>query len=338
MGNNYGHGCRRVVHFLAAWTCISLTLASSQVPLLDNMRSSKTTSRRVDTDVAACEQNLLEATSMHGFMFTQDAYLDFIQKQSNGAIVKKSFDSSILDLAHEYWVVSCTVSNGDCTGGKTVTAQEIIDFKEQDGSDLLSDFCARIDGILDEKVTPVPTARPTKSPTPVLADPTPTKSPTKGPSPIPSTKSPTKDPSPAPTKSPTKGPTLAPAPLSSEPPTSIPSPSPTLELFDLSDCDAYSQVWRFEQITAAKCTTAQSLIQEGRINCNSECPPDCQVCSLCLAQNIDCSDPTVSPAPSFSPTSKYISMLNVSYKEHGINRNLTNVLPHKPKQAEINSL
>jgi len=106
------------------------------------MRSSKTTSRRTDASVDLCKENLLEATREHGFKFTQDAYLDFIEKQSNGAIAMKTFDASILNLAHEYWAFSCTVGNGQCTGELVVSTQEILDFKRPKVGDIFGFLCS----------------------------------------------------------------------------------------------------------------------------------------------------------------------------------------------------
>jgi hypothetical protein len=319
-------GGRRLLQVLAAGSCVSLSLASN----LADMRSSGnkamkevTVSRRTASNTEECKENLLAASSKYGFMFTKDAYLDFIGTQSNGSIVKTKFDSSFIGLAFEYWNVMCKVNADGCTNNIDISVYDVINYSD-DGSDLISEFCARVNGVLEDlgvsPPTNLPTAMdaPTRSPVVPVPSPRPSISPTKTPTLSPMkapTRSPTDEPTLAPTRSPTKAPSgspsLAPVPLASEPPTPNPSPSPTVEKFDLSQCSVYENVWNFDQVTNnGNCKTAVGLIAEGRITCNSECPADCIKCKQCLSKHRDC--PTLSPSPTLSssptsiPTSKFI--------------------------------
>ena len=331
---------RRLLRVLAAGSCVSLSLASNLDMSSSGNKAMKDlpASRRTASNTEECKENLLAASSKHGFMFTKDAYLEFIGTQSNGSIDKKTFDSSVIGLAHEYWNVVCKVNPGGCTSDIETPVYDVINYSDS-GSDLMSEFCARVDGVLqDLGVSPVPTKSPTNLPTaidvptlsPVVPVPSPrpslspTKTPTLSPMKAP-TRSPTNEPSLAPTRSPTKGPTmvptkapsgspslppvplaseppsLAPVPLASEPPTSNPSPSPTVEKYDLSQCSVYKDIWNFDQITNnGNCATAVGLIAEGRITCTSECPASCIKCKQCLSRHLDC--PTLSPFPTLSPS------------------------------------
>jgi len=331
-------GGRRLLQVLAAGSCVSLSLASHLDMRSSGNKAMKdlTASRRTDSDTEECKENLLEASRSHEFMFTKDAYLEFIEKQSNGSIDKSTFDSSVLGLAHEYWIVTCKVNPGGCTSDTDVSVYDVMNYSDN-GSDLITEFCARVNGVLKDLVPPVPTKHPSKAPAnmPTEMDvpvptrsPSPTKTPTLSPTKAP-TKSPTKGPTLAPTMSPMKGPTTvptkgptgppslppiplaseppspAPVPLASEPPTSNPSPNPSVEKYDLSQCILYSGAWNFEMITNnGNCVSAMELIAEGRITCNSECPAACPKCNQCLSRHLDCPSSTLSPSPTSSPTSR----------------------------------
>jgi len=101
--------------------------------------------------------------------------------------------------------------------------------------------------------------------------------------------------------SPSVVPTSSPSVQKSEKPSSVNiTASPTKQpsnLFDLSNCDAYSGPWRFELIVNGKCVSAENLVREGRITCASECPVDCTMCNFCLGQLLDCDAVTDAPSP-----------------------------------------
>jgi hypothetical protein len=71
--------------------------------------------------------------------------------------------------------------------------------------------------------------------------------------------------------------------------TSTPSISPTVakDLYDLSNCNDYSPVWRFELIVEGTCVSAQELANQGLLTCNSKCPDGCAACNLCLSIVLD---------------------------------------------------
>lgn len=104
--------------------------------------------------------------------------------------------------------------------------------------------------------------------------------------------------------SPSLIPTSSPSLQKSEKPsiasiTSSPTKQPSL-LFDLSNCSAYSGPWRFELIVNGKCVSAEQLVQQGLITCDSVCPVDCTMCNFCLGQLLDCD--AVTDAPSSGPS------------------------------------
>ncbi len=129
----------------------------------------------------------------------------------------------------------------------------------------------------------VPTQSPSSSPT-MVGSSEPSSKPTNSPSSVPSTR-----------------PSHPPTHVTTSPhPTSLPSSEPT-PVFDLDDCDAYSSSWRYDLITEGKCTSAELLVKDGVITCDSVCPENCAICSFCLNTAISCREP--SAAPSQSPTS-----------------------------------
>lgn len=88
---------------------------------------------------------------------------------------------------------------------------------------------------------------------------------------------------------PSVSPTLAPVDI-----TSSPSPLP----FNLTDCSAYSGIWRFDLLTAGRCTTFETLVDNAKITCDSKCPEECLICDLCYDDSIlDCGEPTAQPSP-----------------------------------------
>mmetsp|Transcript_313 Transcript_313/g.698 ORF Transcript_313/g.698 Transcript_313/m.698 type:complete len:339 (+) Transcript_313:115-1131(+) len=81
------------------------------------------------------------------------------------------------------------------------------------------------------------------------------------------------------------------------------------DLFDLSDCNAYSFIWITDlaatcdqDLQGCECTTAQQLFNQGFIECpvgdalfnpRRTCPVQCAVCQFCLVSGLGCSTPVV---------------------------------------------
>jgi hypothetical protein len=77
-------------------------------------------------------------------------------------------------------------------------------------------------------------------------------------------------------------PSISPSVMESDSPTSF------QKLYDLSDCGEYSPVWNFELIVHGDCKSAQELVKQGLLTCDSKCPDGCATCNLCLSKSIDC--------------------------------------------------
>jgi hypothetical protein len=150
-----------------------------------------------------------------------------------------------------------------------------------------------------------------------------------------------------PTFSPSNHPTVIPSIFSTNTPSLShslqPSMSPSSLLFDISNCQSYSNRWyvrlkmiqycssyicilhshlhfyfvRFLDLAQScdrsptgelincQCFEAQQLIDDGKINCETDrCPPECEVCSFCLVDVLktDCLTQAPSSAPSSSPS------------------------------------
>lgn len=94
---------------------------------------------------------------------------------------------------------------------------------------------------------------------------------------------------------PSPTPSFSPSVVGSDSPTASPSSQITsspsrqpLNLYDLSNCDEYSPIWRFELIVSQQCESAQELVDQGLLTCDSSCPDNCPVCDVCLSRVIDC--------------------------------------------------
>mmetsp|Transcript_1714 Transcript_1714/g.3128 ORF Transcript_1714/g.3128 Transcript_1714/m.3128 type:complete len:406 (+) Transcript_1714:145-1362(+) len=195
----------------------------------------------VESSLEKCTENLVEAASNYEFLFSQEAFLEFLQLQSGGSFVQSAFDTAALGLVHEYWIVTCTVKQGDCTNGEPMTIYDFLNYQDASGNNnLVEDFCARINDKLAELITPAPTMisstmpslGPTVLPT-VHPSSKPTVHPSAGPSARPSSHpslGPTTFPSAAPVSTPSSRPSTRPSltPTLSKAPTLHPSPSPTL--------------------------------------------------------------------------------------------------------------
>ena len=133
---------------------------------------------------------------------------------------------------------------------------------------------------------------------PFINNPPPSSPPSKEASDEPSA-TPSKKASDEPSATPSVGPTPVTSLVVSQVPSASPSLTPSISLFDLSDCTSYNQQWRFNLIVDGECTLAMALVKEGKITCDSECPSGipCVMCNICLNTILDCPDP-----PSPSPT------------------------------------
>jgi hypothetical protein len=196
-----------------------------------------------------CKENMVEAASQYDFMFSKEAFLDFISLQSNGAMANAAFDSLAVGLVFDFSILTCTVKQGGCTNDEPAAVFDILNYQgpnndnDQEGStsnDLVANFCSRINDKLSELITPGPTQIPSTMPSllpsssPTI-NPTsrPTSSPSAGPSAHPSwhpSSRPTSSPSAAPVSSPSSRPSTYPSliPTLSRGPTFHPSTSPTL--------------------------------------------------------------------------------------------------------------
>ena len=69
-------------------------------------------------------------------------------------------------------------------------------------------------------------------------------------------------------------------------------------LLDLTEtCD--------DTFSTCQCSDAEQKIANGRINCETDrCPPECELCSYCLTNILDCYKDEPSPVPSTVPTTK----------------------------------
>jgi hypothetical protein len=185
------------------------------------------------TNIQRCKEKIVEASSKHDFMFSQAAYLEFINLQSEGAISSSSFDSLAIGLTFEFWTLTCAVKKGNCTQNEPVTVYDLLNYQNQDGASsntLLSEFCARVDEKLIQLISFAPSKEPSERPTHLpstLPSNLPTKRPTQHPSELP-TRYPTQHPTKYPTKLPSDEPTTYPTNHPSTLPTSYPSKSPVI--------------------------------------------------------------------------------------------------------------
>ncbi|GFH49141.1 predicted protein [Chaetoceros tenuissimus] len=130
----------------------------------------------------------------------------------------------------------------------------------------------------------------------------PTQSPSSSPT-VAGSSEPSSKPSNALSSVPSTSPSHSPTHVTTSPhPTSLPSSEPT-PVFDLDNCDTYSSSWRYELITEGKCTSAELLVKDGVITCDSVCPENCAMCQFCLNTALSCREP--SAAPSQSPSTSF---------------------------------
>lgn len=191
----------------------------------------------------------------------------------------------LFDLSNS--CIDSSLSSCQCYGAK----ERIDNGQITCGVDMCPEDCEVCKVCLYEIECPrAPTQSPSSSPT-MVGSSEPSSKPTNSPSSVPSTR-----------------PSHSPTHVTTSPhPTSLPSSEPT-PIFDLDDCDAYSSSWRYELITEGKCTSAELLVKDGVITCDSVCPEGCSICSFCLKTAISCREP--SAAPSQSPTTSFPTVLS----------------------------
>jgi len=112
-----------------------------------------------------CVEDLQQATDNYNGIFEIPAFLEFVDYQSNGLIVKSQFDMSILGLVQVYWFTVCTVNSDTCDEDSfRVTFQEIMEFEgEDDGVYLIYKLCKRVDLYLGNNLVS-PTSQPSEEP------------------------------------------------------------------------------------------------------------------------------------------------------------------------------
>lgn len=215
------------VLFLAACLSFAVVFSMEETGNFDSLDSGNRQQKKkmirrqrllVQSSVEQCKDNIVQASSKYGFLFSKEAFLDFINLQSGGSIVTNAFDTSAIGLVHEFWIVTCTVKQGDCTNDEPVTVYDLLNYQGQEGQSLIADFCSRVDDKLTELITPVPTQNPSNAPS-KLPTALPTASPSVGP---------TMQPSWHPSSRPTRNPSASPASSPSSIPSTRPSPTPTL--------------------------------------------------------------------------------------------------------------
>lgn len=139
---------------------------------------------RLLQETTDCIADMKDSTGRYGDLFSQDAYLDFLNLRSKGFVNKKQFDPSIIQFVHEYWSLTCRV-NIKCTTSSPVSIDDILDFNNNNEEmSLVESFCSRVDEALKDIITK---ASPSISPTKSQNQP-PSKSPTLSPSLSPSSR------------------------------------------------------------------------------------------------------------------------------------------------------
>lgn len=169
---------------------------------------------------AQCLNNLNAATKKTAGIFTRKAFLTFLTLQSNGQIKEKTFNASIIQFVHVYWVATCTVNPSGCTDSQGEPLADILAYQDpDDGHTMGQELCERIDVILNRMNSAAPTMKspsmgmPTLVPAPNQMPalyPSPNQMPAHVPSPsqtAPSIESPVAG---VPTRFPTRRPTVSP--------------------------------------------------------------------------------------------------------------------------------
>lgn len=263
-----------------------------------------TQTNRLLQETTDCIADLKESTGKYGNLFSQDAYLDFLNLRSKGFVNEKQFDPSIIQFVHEYWSLTCRV-NPKCTTSSPVSIDDILDFSnENEEMSLVESFCSRVDKALKDINPGIgPTVSPTKaspsmSPTKTKNRP-PSKSPTLSPSLsiMPTSSNPTKSPTLSPVKSPSRFPSLAPT-YSSSSPSSSPTFRPSREerrtlLFALGfnndDAEVLVNNWATE--------VAYDVLKVVDVNCTvetkSSCPYNLAITTFFIPQDCDTLDEPV---------------------------------------------